>query len=249
MTPFDAGALLVMLQSFYPVVSGSELARARRERPEYFASGALFGSHGDKLLLPDGRVFDCIFAAGGLPGTQRWQVIEPGPSVDEPYPLEPGPLTPLDLEGAGAPSSDPTAFQALVGGALAELAGETGVLDTAHSTLSGAADAGDRADAGGSELGDVAGAVDEVARAQSADALADILTQADGMSGAIASTDSDYADPPPQPQLPNEPDLPAGVPSDDGTGGTGREDPEKKPTPGDDDDTTHRRTPGDGSDG
>jgi hypothetical protein len=98
MTPFDAVALLAMLLAFYPTVNASELARARRERPEYFAGGTLLGSKGDKLRLPDGRIFDLIQNAGGLPGQQRWQVIEPGPSVPEPWPLEAGPLTPIDVD-------------------------------------------------------------------------------------------------------------------------------------------------------
>jgi hypothetical protein len=68
-TPFDPVALLAMLQAFYPTPSGAALAQARAERPEYFAGGELFGSKGDKLRLGDGRVFDCIFAAGGLPGS------------------------------------------------------------------------------------------------------------------------------------------------------------------------------------
>jgi hypothetical protein len=38
-TPFDGAALLAMLLAFYPAVSAAALARARSERPEYFAGG------------------------------------------------------------------------------------------------------------------------------------------------------------------------------------------------------------------
>lgn len=99
MTPFDPSALLAMLLAFYPTVSPAALALARRERPEYFAAGQIIGSKGDKLQLPDGRVFDCIFAAGGAPGQQRWQAIDvtndPGGSGGG-FDLEAGPLVPMD---------------------------------------------------------------------------------------------------------------------------------------------------------
>jgi hypothetical protein len=75
-TPFDPFALLSMLLAFYPAVSPAAFAQARRERPEYFAGGSIIGSKGDKLQLPDGRVFDCIFASGGPLSGQRWQVLD-----------------------------------------------------------------------------------------------------------------------------------------------------------------------------
>ena len=57
MQPFDAIALTVMLRAFYPVTTPADLARARRERPEYFGGGRLGGRDGTLLYLPDGRVF------------------------------------------------------------------------------------------------------------------------------------------------------------------------------------------------
>jgi hypothetical protein len=205
-TPFNGAALLAMLLAFYPTVSGSELARARRERPEYFAAGVLFGSKGDKLQLPDGRVYDLIANAGGAPGTQRWQVIEPGPGSDEPWPLEPGPLTPIDVAAITPAPSDDSTFETLVSGAIGEIDGSDRTLDQARSTLADGATAGGLGDDGGHELDDVAEATAEIERARSADAIGDILGQSDGMSAAIETTDAAHDDPPPDPQLPPPPD-------------------------------------------
>lgn len=47
-----------MLATFYPAGGPDALARARRERPAYFAGGTLTGPTGEQLRLPDGRVFD-----------------------------------------------------------------------------------------------------------------------------------------------------------------------------------------------
>jgi hypothetical protein len=239
-TPFDATALLVMLLAFYPIVSGAELARARRERPEYFAGGALVGSKGDKLQLPDGRVFDLIYAAGGLAGAQRWQVITAGPSVDDPFPLEPGPLTPIDLETVPpAPAPGPS-FETLVGGELATLAGADAALGAARSVLVEGAAAADLVAADGAQLDDAGATIDEIGRTRSAEALATIIGSTDGLGTAIDVTDNEYDQAPPQPQIPHEPDIPAGGTPDDGSGGEpGRENPQPKPHPGDDD-TTHR---------
>lgn len=137
MTPFDPIALLAMLHAFYPVVGPAALARARRERPDYFASADLVGTGGDKIRLPDGRIFDCIFDVGG-PNT-HWQMIEVGsgpggPVEDDPFALEPGPLVPIDLSAWPAPTFAPV-FQPLVAGALAELGASGDILETAASTI------------------------------------------------------------------------------------------------------------------
>jgi len=75
MTPFSPVALLTMLLTFYPDVSPAALVLARRERPDYFAGGALGGSHGDKLTLPDGTVWDLIYDVENETGDRHWQVI------------------------------------------------------------------------------------------------------------------------------------------------------------------------------
>jgi len=49
-----------MLRAFYPFATAAELARARRERPEYFGGGRLGGTDGTLLYLPDGRVFQVM---------------------------------------------------------------------------------------------------------------------------------------------------------------------------------------------
>jgi len=59
-TPFDPAALVAVLSAFYPTVDVATLAQARRARPGVFAGGALVGD-GDRLQLPDGRVFLLIW--------------------------------------------------------------------------------------------------------------------------------------------------------------------------------------------
>ena len=137
MTPFDPAALLAMLLTFYPTVSSGELARARRDRPDYFAGGTLFGSKGDKLRLPDGRVFDLIFAAGGAIGQQRWQVIEvtgDAGRAGDLFPLEPGPLVPLE-DDPFPPAAAAGAFEAILGDALDTLGASDGVLHGAAQAV------------------------------------------------------------------------------------------------------------------
>jgi hypothetical protein len=128
-TPFDQAALLAILNAFYPVVSAASLARARNERPEYFAGGTLFGSKGDKLRLPDGREFDLIFAAGGFAGQQRWQVIDAAPGdAGDGLVDEPGALVPIDVEALPTfPAAAP--FESLALAAVAELNDQADTVD------------------------------------------------------------------------------------------------------------------------
>jgi hypothetical protein len=121
--PFDPGALLAILLTFYPTVSVSELQRARRERPEYFAGGELTGSKGEKLVLADGRCFDLIYALGDPFADHRWQVVEcgdGGAGGADWFPLEPGPLRLIDGSAWPAPAPAPF-FEPLVSGALEHL--------------------------------------------------------------------------------------------------------------------------------
>lgn len=233
MTPFDGTALLAMLLSFYPSVNGSELARARRERPEYFAGGLVFGSKGDKLGLPDGRVFDLIFASGGLPGQQRWQVIEPGPGdVGDPFPLEAGPLTPIDAGLEPAPG-EATTFQALVADAVESLGASDGVLAAASQRVTEAAASGVLVDDGGGELADVEQVVAEIERSRDADALAEIVGQVESLAQAIEVTDSEYDEAPVEPPVPDI-TMPVQEPDPDNDGqAPGKEGgPETRPGPG-----------------
>lgn len=142
MTPFDTVALVAMLVTFYPVVSAPEFARARRERPEYFGGGVIFGSKGDKLRLPDGREWDCIQAAGGPPSGRRWICIPIDPNdqgATDPFALEAGPLDPLDEQLVIFPGGDPSLVD-LVAGALGGLDGAEGLLDGAAAAVVQAAD-------------------------------------------------------------------------------------------------------------
>lgn len=231
MTPFDAVALLAMLLAFYPIVSSVELARARRERPEYFAGGTLIGSKGDKLRLPDLRIFDLIQNAGGLPGQQRWQVIEPGPSEAEPWPLEPGPLTPIDPGEAATPPGERTTFQALVAEAIDAIGGSDGVLQAAGTRMSeGALSTGAGGDDDGA-LSDAADALDRQVRARGAFDVSDDIAQLGALAESITALEGEEADPPPSPQVPNEPDA-MEYPGEHGTSGEpGREDPRKHEPP------------------
>jgi hypothetical protein len=141
-TPFAPAALVAMLLAFYPDVSAAAFAQARRERPEYFAGGTIVGSHGDKLQLPDGHVWDCIFDVDNATGQRHWQAIDvsdDGNIGDPVFVLEPGPLTPIDPQAWPEPTPAPI-FAPIVAAALRELGGSDTVLSTAHSTLTEAAD-------------------------------------------------------------------------------------------------------------
>lgn len=208
MTPFDPVALLVMLQAFYPIPTVINLQRARRERPEYFAAGTLFGSSGEKLLLPDGRAFDLIFDAGGP--RAHWQVIPAGGTDggnDDLFPLEPGPLAPLDPGFFPAPIPD-SEFEGLMAGALGELQHEPAALAAAAQTIVGGVAGTVAAAEAGAELAEAEGAIGEIHRSRYAEDLADVIGQTNGIDGAIASVESEYDDPPPDVELPREPDTP-----------------------------------------
>ena len=224
MTPFDQVACLAMLLAFYPTPSPANLALALRDRPEYFHGAQLIGHSGDKIVLPDGRIFDVIFAVDGPVAGRRWQMLEAGPGGGDasPWPLEPGPLTPLDEPAAPAPAS--TEFEQIIAGALEQLGGSDGVLAAAATRVSDGAAALALVDAGGAELDDVDDVAAEIARSGSASDFADIVGQVDGVGAAIDSTDSEYDGAPPDLHIPEEPGIPP-WPTDGGV-------PEPEPGPG-----------------
>lgn len=132
MVDFDPVAMEAMLKAFYPIVGPAAFARARAERPAYFAGGVIIGTHGDALLLPDHRIFDCIFDVLG-PHT-RWQCILAeggGADPDDPWKLEPGPLVPIDLS-EWAPGQPVPIFRSLVAQHLAPLGSTDAILNTAY---------------------------------------------------------------------------------------------------------------------
>lgn len=140
MAPFDPAALLAMLLAFYPVCSPGELARAWRERPEYFAGGVLIGRHGDVLRLPNGDVWDLIFDVDN-PSTRHWQVIRPGgggAGEADPFALEPGPLTFLEPDEFPRPQFERT-FETLVAERTRGLAGSDGAAAIAVAVITEAA--------------------------------------------------------------------------------------------------------------
>jgi hypothetical protein len=194
-TPFDPVALVVMLVTFYPIVSRRELARARFERPDYFAGGVLFGTHGDKLRLPDGRIFDLIFNVDNAPGEPpRWQCIEPGPASDEPWPLEPGPLTPLDPELPPFPSFEPF-FEPLVSAAIGAMGDPDLHLGVAQAALVETAQEERVPNAYEDQIEPAARAL--AAQLASVDALdpSGLITASDGHTSVIDDRASSYPNP------------------------------------------------------
>ena len=205
MTPFDPAALLAMLLAFYPVASPAALGRAMAERPEYFAGAVRIGRGGDAIQLPDGRIFDLIFAVDD-PIARHWQVIEAGAGdgADDPFADGPGPLTPLDPNDATpAPAVD--MFTGLVGEALAALGASDAVLDAAGATLAEHAADAANADAGGVELDDAADALDQQIRARGAVELGDELDALDALDQGAAGVEGDYDAAPERPRLPPDP--------------------------------------------
>lgn len=213
-----------MLTGFYPVVSVANLQRARRERPEYFAGGTLGGSKGEKLFLPDGRVWDLIFAAGGLPSQMRWQALDVTHDTGgepNPFPLEEGPLVPLD-ELAPLPPIAGGSFVSLVADELEAFGDSDGQLARAgQDAIEGAArvtiePAYDRLVAPAHERHAA------LRRALDRDDPADELEAAGLTRGVIDAAVSEYDEDPPDELA--EPD-PRDPPRED-EGPPGREDPE-----------------------
>jgi len=203
-TPFDAIALRVMLETFYPIVTPSALRRARSERPDYFAGGVLFGTKGDKLRLADGREFDCIAGTSGPHPTWWVGLIEPGEGGGEnPFPLEEGPLTPLDLETFRVPRAAPE-FEALAIVHAAEL----GDADRQAETARGDVGSPDVLAALSGSIGEAADATwragDTLARElETVDPLG-LLEETSGTGGQVESVTGEWDsdEPPPDPSLP-----------------------------------------------
>ena len=217
MTPFDPVALVAMLVAFYPIVSVEQLQRARLERPEYFAGGRLFGSKGEKLQLPDGRVFDLIFAAGGPASGRRWQALDvtnEAPGGEDPFALEDGPLVPLDEEFT-LPRGTGSDFRALVAGELAALEHDDGILVAAAQPLIEFTGAEDLDRAFGEFLDPADEAHAGTVAALDGDPITDLLETTEDHGRVIDNTlpeyDTDNPDDTPEPD--------PGEPPGDGDGG------------------------------
>jgi len=220
MTPFDGVALLAMLRAFYPVPSSGALRIARQERPEYFAGGELFGTHGDKFRLPDGRVFDLIYDVEGVSGGPLWQVIEPGPGGDDdPFGYEPGPLVPIDAHAATLAPLDPV-FEGLVSAHLAGVSGEEHVLEQRAGELVAAAAASDIDSDYDASAGAAARALEDHLRAFDDLSPAEGSSQADGLTGSTHDAQQDYPDPDKlaPPEITVDP-SPGGTPASEGGAG------------------------------
>lgn len=196
MTPFDPYALLAMLLAFYPVVSVMNLIRARAERPDYFAGGTLFGSCGEKLRLPDGRVWDLIYDCGGP--NARWQAIEPGPGGDgggDGFELEPGPLTPLDETTAIPPLSDPS-FEPLVTDSIGEVRTLEGLMGDAATTMTTDAAPGAIGDALDAALGEAQEGHWRGGQSLEGATVGDLVETTDGLNGQIDAGTGELPEPP-----------------------------------------------------
>lgn len=220
MTPFDPVALVVMLLTFYPVVSVPALQLARAERPEYFAGGVLGGSKGEKLTLPDGRVFDLIYAAGGPPSAMRWQAIDVtdgGGGDADPWPLEDGPLTPLEETFVFPPRQDGR-FESLVTRELEALGGADDVLQRAAQAVT-ELDGGAAIDAADARwLAPAREAHDRTRRAIEADDPGAELEAAQSTDSHVTATAAEYDEDEPS-------DIDGRAPDEGPTGGGGGDEP------------------------
>ena len=204
-----------MLLTFYPDVSAAALARARAERPEYFAGGTIVGSHGDKCRLPDGRLVDCIFDVENATGNRHWQVIfvdETGGGGDDAFPLEAGPLVPIDESRWPAPTPAP-GFAPIVAAALGDLAGGDPTLTSASGTLSEAASPAALEAAFAGTIAPAEAQLPGQLAALDATVPADVLATTQSHGPAIDANEAVFDEQPPG-DLPPGPDLPPAPPID-----------------------------------
>ncbi len=222
MTPFDPMALLVMLLTFYPIVSPSALAQARRERPDYFAGGVIIGTHGDALRLPDGAVWDLIFDVDGP--ARRWQAIIPsgapgGAAGDAVFPLEPGPLSPVDLDAIPRPAP-PDTFGPLTAQALGNVGASDALIGGAQARIADAASSRALESVFADTIGPADGAVSEELGALYASVPDDVLARSHEHGGAIEANIGEYSEPAPPPistdaGTADGVELPSGLPDKD----------------------------------
>lgn len=213
MTPFDAAACLAMLVAFYPIVGPGALLRARSERPEYFAGGTIGGREGDKLTLPDGRVFDCIFQVNTP--QQHWQMLllsaEGGSGGEiDPFALEDGPLVPIDESALELAPLGPV-FEDFVTGRAGELAPHLARIGFAHRDAALLPPREQLAAAFG-EIDDVAGGSDEAGGALDHVRPWELLGTTDAHAGAAGFERDTYTEPPPDDPGAELPPLPPSGP-------------------------------------
>ena len=217
MTPFDPWALLAMLQAFYPAPTPASLRRARSERPEYFAAGVLIGHSGDKLQLPDGRIWDLIFSVGSP--AARWIAIDvtdqgAGGGGDDPFALEEGPLVPIDEETTIGPPLERD-FEGLVARGLGDLTGSDDRLAAAGAAVV-EVDGGADIDRSYDELLEPANRAHVGMRAAlDLDDPSELIDATNHHDGEINAGTGDYNEPPP----PDDPEPDPGEPPNGGDDG------------------------------
>lgn len=220
--PFDPGALVVMLNAFYPAVSAAAFAKARAERAEYFGGGVIFGSKGDKLRLPDGREYDCIVAAGGPASARRWScsLIDPTDAGDDdPFPLEDGPIEYADEDLVIFVGGD-RSFEGIIADGLRPLDGADEVLGAAAQGAIEFNGAADLENSFGRRVEPAAGAHARIRAALENDNPADVIDATNRHDGEIDGAREDYAEP--DPPAIDEPDPGPKPRDDDDDGGRGK---------------------------
>lgn len=223
MTPFDPVALLTILLAFYQPASSAHFAQCYRERPSYFCGGTIFGTHGDKLRLPDGVAWDFIFDVDG-PNARYQAILAPpddgGTGPDPFFPLEPGPLRPIDY-GVFPPPTPRDEFGPLVADAIARLGASDARLGDNEDQIAGRTSPWPLRDAFDRTVGPAERALSDELGALDASVPEDVLDLTGHHVDAVDANDREYDDPPPDPIDPDPGDaddiiLPPPPPPDEG---------------------------------
>jgi hypothetical protein len=214
LAPFDPGAALAVLVRYTPP-SGANLLHALADRPDVFAGAVPIGHGGDKIQLPDGAIWDCIYNVDGPPSARRWQMlyIDPNapPPPPDPFALERGPLDFIDETMPIGPLGGPS-FETIAAGILEPLNGADDVLAGGAATIADLDVGAGLDDGSDSSLSD---AMDGNAATRAAidnDNPADVIDATNNHSAEISSGQHDYVEPP----VPDAPVPDPGNPPDDG---------------------------------
>lgn len=185
-----------MLIAFYPSVTLTSLRRAFEERPSYFAGGVLIGRTFDALRLPDGRIFDIVFAA--WTSSSRWQALDvtnAPPREDDPFPLDEGPLTNIDVDATLPPIGDPV-FESLVAARLGEVGQQEERLGGAAVAIATGGAAGEVGPALDAALDEARFQHWQHGRSLDGESLSELTEKTDGLAGQ-ADANRDELPPPP----------------------------------------------------
>jgi hypothetical protein len=180
-----------------------------------FAGAVPIGHGGDKIQLPTGAIWDCIFNVDGPPAKRRWQMlyIDPNapPPPPDPFALEPGPLAFVDETTPIGPLGGPS-FESIAADVLEPLNGADGVLASGADTVTGLDVGAGLDDGSGSSLSDAIDGHTETRAAIEADNPADVVDATNNHGAEITSGQGDYVEPPvPDAPVPDPGDPPPDV--------------------------------------